>query len=228
MGFIEFKVKSKGVGLMPVDEVTVKGNQDSMVIQLDSKAGFAALKEQLKGRIKSLDHALMGAEVTINIGSKLLTHNEIDEMREILEARGFNLVQVISKEHHIEVQPPHPGVEEEPLTRLTSGRTLFITRHLRSGQRVSYAGNVVVLGDVNPGAEIVATGHIMVMGTLRGLAHAGCKGDERAIVTALKLSPTQLRIATHITHAPENQNPVSVLQPEVALFKDNRVVIEKL
>lgn len=212
---------------MPGNEVLVKGNQDGMTIQLDSKAGFSALKEQLKARIKSLDHALMGADVTINIGSKLLTRNEIDEMREILESRGFNLVQVISKEHHIEVQP-NLAVEDEPLTSLTSGRTLFITRHLRSGQRVSYAGNVVVLGDVNPGAEIIATGHIMVMGTLRGLAHAGSKGDERAIVTALKLSPTQLRIAAHITHAPESQNSINDLQPEVALFKDNRVVIEKL
>ncbi|MGE5380320.1 MAG: septum site-determining protein MinC [Methylocystaceae bacterium] len=212
---------------MPVEEVMVKGNQQGVIIQLDSKAGFSALKEQLKSRVKNLDHALMGAEVTINIGNKLLTRNEIDEMREILEARGLNLVQVVSKEHTIEV-PPLTSDEAEPLTRLTTGRTLFITRHLRSGQQVSFAGNVVVLGDVNPGAEIIATGHILIMGTLRGLAHAGCKGDERAIVTALKLSPTQLRIANHITHAPENQTPVDVLQPEVALFKDNRVVIEKL
>lgn len=211
---------------MPVEEVMVKGNQEGMVIQLDSKSGFSALKEQLKARLKNLDHALMGANVTINIGNKLLTRNEIDEMRDILESRGLNLIRVNGKEQSYDL--PSSQEEDEPLTRLTSGRTLFITRHLRSGQRVNYAGNVVVLGDVNPGAEIVATGHILVMGTLRGMAHAGCRGDERAIVTALKLSPTQLRIASHITHAPEYQNQISSLQPEVALFKDNRVFIEKL
>lgn len=212
---------------MPVEEVVVKGNQEGVVIQLDSREGFAALKEQLKARVKNLDHALMGADVTINIGTKLLTRNEIDELREILEFRGLNLVHIVSKERQVEVQPT-TAYEEEPLTRLTSGRTLFITRHLRSGQRVSYAGNVVVLGDVNPGAEIIATGHILVMGSLRGLAHAGCKGDERALVAALKLLPTQLRIANHITHSPENNTQLAALQPEVALFKDNRVIIEKL
>lgn len=227
MEYIELNVKRKGVGQVPVEEVVVKGNQEGVIIHLDAKSGFSALKDQLKARIKNLDHALMGADVTINIGSKLLTRNEIEEMREILESRGLNLVQVSGRDYQSN-DPQTTGNEEEPLTRLTSGRTLFITRHLRSGQRVSYAGNVVVLGDVNPGAEIIATGHILVMGTLRGLAHAGCKGDERAIVTALKLSPTQLRIASHITHAPENPLQINGLQPEVALFKDNRVTIEKL
>jgi septum site-determining protein MinC len=103
-------------------------------------------------------------------------------------------------------------------------RTLLIRRHLRSGQRIRFAGNVVVLGDVNPGAEIEATGDIVVMGTLRGLAHAGSGGDTNRIITAFRVAATQLRIAHHVARAPEGDEPPPV--PEVALVEDGQVLID--
>jgi septum site-determining protein MinC len=104
--------------------------------------------------------------------------------------------------------------------------TLLIERTVRSGQSISYPGHVVVMGDVNPGAEIVAGGHIMVFGSLRGVAHAGALGDAHAVVTALRLSPTQLRIASHITRAPDGEE-VRPHQPEVASISDGVIVIER-
>jgi septum site-determining protein MinC len=90
---------------------------------------------------------------------------------------------------------------------------LFLNRTLRSGTRVEFSGNVVVLGDVNPGAEIIAEGNVIIWGRLRGMVHAGCKGNREAVICALDLSPTQLRIADEASAILKpQQNP----KPEIA------------
>ncbi|NLO89255.1 MAG: septum site-determining protein MinC [Clostridia bacterium] len=112
---------------------------------------------------------------------------------------------------------------------IPSDMTILIQRTLRSGQSIRYPGHVVILGDVNPGAEVVAGGNILVFGTLRGIAHAGAHGNTKAIVAAFKLNPTQVRIAGYITRAPDNAEDDCVFQhPEVARVYDGKVVIEKL
>ena len=108
---------------------------------------------------------------------------------------------------------------------LVDENTILVQRTLRSGQSVRYSGNVVILGDVNPGAEVTATGNIIVMGALRGVVHAGANGDETAVVMALSLNPTQLRIANHITRPPDNET-VELALPEIARIKDGVVTIE--
>lgn len=110
---------------------------------------------------------------------------------------------------------------------LTNKPTILYEKSLRSGQKINFDGNVVVRGDVNPGAEIVAGGHILVMGSLRGLVHAGAGGDEDATITALSFSPTQVRIASHITRPPDGGLEVSGKPPEIARVRDDNVVIEK-
>jgi len=104
-------------------------------------------------------------------------------------------------------------------------RTVLIRRTIRSGQKVSYPGNIVIMGDVNPGAEVSAGGNIVVMGTLRGMAHAGVGGNQQAVISALRLQPIQLRIADHITRPPDGEKS-RPQQPETARIKDGAVVIE--
>jgi septum site-determining protein MinC len=96
---------------------------------------------------------------------------------------------------------------------------------VRSGQKISYKGTIVILGDVNPGSEIVAAGDILVMGVLRGMAHAGARGDMSAIVAAFRLQPTQLRIAGIISRPPEEKQEVPQF-PEIARLKDKAIIIE--
>ncbi|MCL1906176.1 MAG: septum site-determining protein MinC [Clostridiales bacterium] len=110
---------------------------------------------------------------------------------------------------------------------LSKKPTIMVNRTLRSGQNLHYDGNVVIMGDVNPGAEVVASGHVLVMGSLRGLVHAGATGEEEATVTALALVPTQLRIAAHITRPPDDSGTELVKLPEVARIKNDAVVIEE-
>lgn len=106
-------------------------------------------------------------------------------------------------------------------------QTILIQRTIRSGQRIFYPGNVVVLGDVNPGGEIIAGGNIIVMGTFRGIAHAGALGEEKAVVAALRLEPSQLRIAGYITRAPDGDFSMPQHQPEIARVQDGIVIIEQ-
>lgn len=111
------------------------------------------------------------------------------------------------------------------IDEMIDDNTILVRRTLRSGQKIHFDGNVVIVGDVNPGAEIVASGHIIVLGTLRGVVHAGASGDEQAAVLAFRLQPTQLRIANHITRPPDDES-TGPEQPEIARIKDNVVTIE--
>jgi septum site-determining protein MinC len=110
-----------------------------------------------------------------------------------------------------------PRPEEQKHVDVAEDSALFITKTLRSGKRIEFPGNVVVLGDVNAGAEIIAEGHVVVWGRVRGMIHAGAKGDRSAVICALDLSATQLRIADEVSAVLKPQkNP----QPEVASINE--------
>jgi septum site-determining protein MinC len=100
--------------------------------------------------------------------------------------------------------------------------TLYHRGTLRGGRSLAQQGTIVVVGDVNPGAELVATGDILVFGALRGTAHAGAQGDEKARVFALRLEPTQLRIATYIASSDGASRPQ---EAEVAFIDGGRIAI---
>ena len=96
---------------------------------------------------------------------------------------------------------------------------------VRSGQRVAHEGAVVVVGDVNPGAEVIAGGSVVVWGRLRGIVEAGvAEGGEHSIVCALDLAPTQLRIGPALARAPEEPDRTPV--PEVARQVDGQIVVD--
>jgi septum site-determining protein MinC len=89
---------------------------------------------------------------------------------------------------------------------------------------VHSTGHVVVIGDVNPGAEIVALGDVIVWGRLRGNVHAGADGDENAVVCALDMMPTQLRIASYIVTSPADKRRKP--RPEVACVRNDQIIVE--
>jgi septum site-determining protein MinC len=124
-------------------------------------------------------------------------------------------------------QPIEPAIHPEPLESAGSDDPeagLVARRTLRSGQQLRHPGSIAVLGDVNPGAEIVAGGDIIVWGKLRGTVHAGAMGNAKAIVCALDMTPTQLRIAQYIARSPEGRRRKST--PEVARVRNGQIVAE--
>ena len=111
---------------------------------------------------------------------------------------------------------------------ITEHTTKFQQGSLRSGQIIRYRGSVVVLGDVNPGAEILAEGNVIVLGSLKGLVHAGCMGNDKCFICALSLTPSQLRIADKITYMPaENKNAWGD-SPKYAFISDGQIYIAPL
>lgn len=148
---------------------------------------------------------------------------------------------VLSKSEAIEpkavksVEPKAQAVQEQPtlppdladIEHYLTKSALAVRKNIRSGQKISYDGTLVIFGDVNAGAELEATGHILVLGALRGVAHAGCKGDKHAVIYANQLRSVQLRIADLIARAPDGENTKRNI-PEIARIIDNYLVIEEI
>lgn len=103
---------------------------------------------------------------------------------------------------------------------------LLVRRRVRSGQVLCHPGHIVVIGDVNPGAQLIAGGDIIVWGKLQGTAHAGALGDDRAVICALEMSPTFIRIAD-ATRAPrpgERRSRNKASSAEMARVEDQQIV----
>lgn len=125
-----------------------------------------------------------------------------------------------------------PQGTEENSVNTESLPTLYINQTLRSGQTVSYEGNILIIGDAHPGSEIVATGDITVWGILGGIAHAGSLGNVTAKVRALKLNAIQLRIAGLYARRNDTLNVPYVQKtneftPEEAQIEEGKIVIYK-
>ena len=116
----------------------------------------------------------------------------------------------------VEPEPAPVAVPVIVESAFLPNNALYVSQTLRSGQSLIHDGHLVICGDVNAGAEVSAGGDIVVMGTLRGLAHAGCFGDESARIVAGSLRAQQLRIATHIARAPEDGGKATTRVPEIA------------
>ena len=105
-----------------------------------------------------------------------------------------------------------------------TANALLLRETVRSGRSVWHEGHVIILGDVNPGAQIIAAGNVIVWGRLRGLVHAGANGDTAAVICALDLNPTQLRIADQIAVAPNDSRAAPI--PEQAAIREGQIIAE--
>jgi len=181
-----------------------------------------------------------GGRVILELGAREITEAELLALRALLNTFEMELWVLhsesesmirLARSHNIRTrlpsdgtpppmaQPPAESADIEP-----EGHALFVQRTLRSGQTLRFPGHITILGDVNPGAEVVAGGNIVVWGRIRGMVHAGALGDEQMVVCALDLVPSQLRIAGYISRAPEEHR--RKLQPEIAKVKQGSIVAE--
>ena len=179
--------------------------------------------------------------LALDVGSQALKAAELGGLRDKISERGLTLWAVLSSSVTTEqtaqmlglatrIHPLRPRPTPDPSLKGGEGGgvdiatdAVFARRTLRSGFKLQHHGHVVVVGDVNPGAEIIAGGDVVVWGRLKGMVHAGAQGDENAIVCALDLSPTQLRIADQIAITPQRRGKP---QPERARIQDGQVLAE--
>lgn len=218
-----------------VVNVQIKGNRDGLLITLGD-GNWQELEVALIEHIQHKAEFLQGGRLAIDVGNLVLNVVELSGLRDHLSEIGITMWAVISNSPKTEqtaqmlglaTKLSPPGFKQTAKageTHLFDGEAaVLVQRTLRSGYSLQYPGHIVILGDVNPGADIIAGGNVIVWGRLRGVVHAGAEGDEQAIVCALDLSPTQLRIAGHIALTPKRRGKP---QPEIARLQENRVVAE--
>jgi len=215
--------------------VQIKGIREGLLVIV----GDGDWEEVRGSLLEELDHQagfLKGARVALDLGSHTLKAVDLGALRDALSEREVSLWAVLSSSPITEKTAQALGLatrlsksrlehDSRPLdTSVQSGeKAVLVRRTLRSGYSLQFAGHVVVIGDVNPGAEVIASGDVLVWGRLRGMVHAGAEGNEGAIVCALDLIPTQLRIAGQIAITPQRRGKP---QPEMARLKDGQVVAE--
>ena len=209
--------------------IQIKGLRDGLLVSLDD-APWQEQRVALLAQVDGQPAFFQGARLALDVASQVLHVSEMVDLRDQLSERGIFLWAVISESPTTEktaqllglatrVSKPRPEEGRKfAVEDLGEETALFLHRTLRSGTRIEFAGHVVILGDVNPGAEILADGNVMVWGRLRGMVHAGVKGNRKAVVCALELSPMQLRIADEVSAALRPQeNP----RPEVVRINND-------
>lgn len=212
--------------------IQIKGLRDGLLITIGN-GEWAAIEAALLEQIHAQQSFFQGARIALDVGSQILRVNELVALRDRLSDRGVSLWAVLSESPTTEktaqllglatrISKPRPEETRQfAVDDLGNATALFLTKTLRSGTRIEFPGHVVVVGDVNPGAEIVASGNVLVWGRVRGMIHAGAKGDTSAYICALDLSPTQLRIADQVSTVLRPQNHP---RPEIAsLNKDGKL-----
>ncbi len=210
---------------MPV-EAAVKGRGKETIVDLSPYDNLEEMKIQLEQSLALVSDFGHQNEICLDIGSNRLTEKQLRELETVVSIYGFSLKELRYSQKRSQGHLPHQ-IPLESHELLQGADTVMVCRNLRSGQKFFTRGNIVILGDINPGAEIIAGGNILVMGALRGMAHAGALGDEQSVIAAFRLNPTQLRIADHITRAPDGE-VLKVDNPEIARIKAGKVVIEKM
>jgi septum site-determining protein MinC len=215
-------------------QIKIKGIREGLLVTL-GEGEWPELESTLLNLIDRQGDFLKGAQLTLDIGNQILKAAELGHLRDILSDRGVTLRAILTRSPSTEIaaqdlglatrlSKPRPDRATRPLdTKLTGDEAVLVQRTLRSGHNINYFGHVIVVGDVNPGAEIIAGGNIIVWGRLRGTVHAGADGNKNALICALDMSPTQLRIADQISVIP---SPKEKSRPEVARLVDNRVIAE--
>ena len=232
---------------MSADSIAIKGVREGLIVTLPATPeAWPDVLALLEVRLGAGPAFFKGARVGLVVGARELTEDDVRTGREMLLRHDVTLWALIGesaatqgvaahlgldtrlppREARIEHAEPAPAPAAaappapEPAAE-ASDAALVVRRTLRSGVSLRHPGSIVVIGDVHSGAEVIAGGDIVVWGRLHGTAHAGAFGDDQAVVCALDLSPTQLRIARHITRSPDERR--RKLQPETARVMHGRI-----
>lgn len=212
--------------------VVFKGNSEGLVIVIPEEYDFIKAKMEIEEKVKSAARFFKGAKIKVAYRGINLTIQEEEDIKKVLDKKSGAVIESLTKEDESKNKAlPHNGAQQ---ATVTSRKTFFsagdeesckfVRSTIRGGMRIEYEGSVVILGDVNPGGEIIATGNVIVLGTLRGMVHAGAQGNREAFIYALNLKPTQIRIAEAIARMPEGEEDNN-MQPEMAIIKDGIIEV---
>lgn len=183
--------------------VSVNLKKDEILIKIDDNSEHEDVLTDLKLKLIDLKKLYQDAKTPIRVTGKILKNIEMDEIKEIIQNEinvevNFDTPKTLGLHSITKSYKKDVGISE----------TKFHKGSLRSGQRMEVDGSIVIIGDVNSGAEVIATDNIVVIGTLRGLAHAGAKGNKEAIITASTLDVVQLRISNIVKEIDKDEEEI--------------------
>lgn len=209
--------------------ISIKGGKDGLRLVLDETVPWDDVLDELDQRLSQGVEFFHGAQITLDTGDRPVQDEELSALLKLMDEHGVQPSALATSTREGRSAGRAAGIATRPPQRVAPSTpqqdvdgALLVQRTLRSGQVLRHHGHVTVLGDVNPGAEVTAGGSIVVWGRLRGTAHAGALGDSAAVVCALELAPTLLRIADVLALPPESRP----FGPEMARVTANGIEVE--
>ena len=183
--------------------VSINLRKDEIVIKLDENAEQEQLVTALKKKLTELKKLYKDEKTPIRVTGKVLKNKEIDEIQDLIKEKidvdiDFDTPKTLGLS----------GIKRTFDKEIAMSETKFHRGSLRSGKKMEVEGSLVILGDVNSGAEVVASENIVVLGALRGLAHAGAKGNKQAVIAAGLFDAVQVRIANIVKEINRDEEPL--------------------
>lgn len=195
--------------------------KDQVIIKIDENAEQKDIIANLKKKMIELKNLYKDDKTPILITGKVLKNKEMEEIQNLI--KRFLDIQ-------IEFDSPKVlglhGIKKSFYKEIATSETKFHKGSLRSGQKMEFEGSLVIVGDVNPGAEVIAGENIIVLGNLRGLAHAGAKGNRDAIIEAVEIEATQIRIADIVKEIEKNEDEIRTVKTSAYVKEDGEIVLE--
>ena len=211
--------------------VRFKGSRSGLQLVLDEAADFSAIEDEIKDKLESGSNFFCKGTM-IKVVSESLSEDEKRRLSGLFHAHGVVMRAVTAAElDSLPAEPEVPDTEEkavpEPAVKGQSVQEMtVVNRTVRGGEEITSKSSVLICGNVNPGAQIIAGGSIDIRGTCRGIVHAGAYGDTSAFVIADHLMPMQVRIAGMIARAPDHVEKSA--QAERASIKNGQIIIEPI
>lgn len=187
----------------------IKGLREGILVTV-TNTNIEQTMIALFSHIKAQNPFFAGGKMILDLGEIELKVKVLSKIRDDLSEEQITLTSIYSKNLTTQRSGELLGLfvnpkKENPknLGKISHpDAPLWHTKTVRSGTKLEHVGNILIIGDVNPGGEVIATGSIVVWGKVKGFIHAGKNGDESAFICALELQPTQLRIANEVATSP--------------------------
>ena len=199
--------------------ISINLKKEETLVKIEDNATKEEIIDELDEKMVELAKLYKDEKTPIRVTGKILSDDELQEVKSNI-TEHLNVTVSFDTPTSLGLHSIIRSYKEN----IENSETLFHTGSLRSGQRLEFDGSIVVIGDVNAGAEIVAGDNIIVQGALRGLAHAGAKGNKGAIVTAGLLDAVQVRISNIVREIDKNEE-LSVNRAFICV-KGNKIKIE--
>ena len=211
------------------NSVMIKGDKYGIVLVMDKDMPFSDLLEKIAEKFSSAAKFYGNATMAISFKGRKLTVEEEKQILDTIESNTkLNIICVVDTDE--ERQEMFKKAVEAKLMAQSTGTGQFHKGTLRSGQLVESESSIIILGDVNPGAKVIAKGNVIVLGSLKGTIYAGINGNENAFVVALYMNPVQIRIGDTIARSPDDaiSKKNMDMEPKIAFVESGNIYIEKL